>query len=249
MEELKLGDIRKFDNGIIGVVSNTSNGPFYEVIEPNGEKRMIPKSCSFTIPKLKPEVRSMLNAVSDAIINCEEKKRAVSQAYVESSRATDRLNEVITRLKTFGQGMTLKEFEKLLISKLGSKYNKLCDMGYIIELSFNANSLDLRLHYRTMVKKYATPENTTYVSRSYDDGICLEWTSGGYKSTLEKYSRLTPSFIVEGLNGAMASEDKSLSVADKNSIMFNHEVHYCYLDGKLTDEMATLVAKNVQIYK
>ena len=249
MEKLKLGDIRKFDNGVIGVVLNTSNGPFYEIIELNGNKRMIPQSCSFTIPKLKPEVRSLLNGVSDAIINCEEKRKAVSQAYVESSCATDRLNDVISRLKTFGQGMTLKEFENLVISKLGSKYNKLCDMGYVLEFSFNANSLDLRLHYRTMVKKYATPENTTYVSNGYDGGICLEWTSGGYKSTLDKYSRLTPSFIVKGLQCAIASEDKSLSVADKNSVMFNHEVHYCYLDGKLTDEMATLVAKNVQIFK
>lgn len=249
MEELKLGDIRKFDNGVIGVVCNTSNGPYYEVIEPNGNKRMIPQSCTFTIPKLKPEIRSMLNAVSDAIINCEEKRKAVSEAYVASSRATENLNALVERLKTFDQEMTLKEFENALIRNMGPKYNKICDRGYNFNLSFNSNSLDLKLLYRTMVKKYATPENTSYVSTDYDGRILFERSTEAYSKEIKRNSCLCLPFITSGIKGVLISDDKDLSAADKNTIFFNHKVHFCFLGAKLTEEMAAKVAKSIQIQK
>lgn len=249
MEELKLGDIRKFDNGVIGVISNTSNGPFYEIIEPNGEKRMIPQSCTSTIPRLKPEVRSMLNTLSEAIIDCEVKRQAVSDAYIASSRANDRVNELIERLKTFGQEMGIKEFENAVIRNMGSKYNKICERGYSFKLSFNANSLDLKLLYRTMIKKYATPENTPYVSRNYDDSLVFEKFKDSYSKEINRNSCLCLPFITSGINGVMISEDKDLSVADKNTIFFNHKIHYCFLGGMLTEEMAAKVAKSIQIQK
>ena len=72
MEALNLGDVRKFENGVIGVVLEES-GPYYAVLMIDGSKRMVDKSLSYSIPRLKPEVRSMFNALSDAIIDYDNK--------------------------------------------------------------------------------------------------------------------------------------------------------------------------------
>lgn len=249
MDKLNLGDIRKFENGVIGVVSNTSNGPYYEVIEPNGEKRMIPDSMAYSIPKLKPELRSMLNTLSEAIVDCESKRKAVSEAYMASSRANDRVNEIIERLKTFGQEMGVKEFENAVIRHLGSKYNKICDRGYNFKLKFSANSLSLTLTYRNIVKKYASPDNTSYVFRNYDDTISLERYKDSYSKEVEKYSKECLPFVLRSKVCPMSYDTKELSIADKNTIIFNHDVHYCFLEGRLTEEMAEIVAKTIQFQK
>ena len=68
---------------------------YYAVLMIDGSKRMVDKSLSYSIPRLKPEVRSMFNALSDAIIDYDNKRKAASQAYVESSRASDRLNKLV----------------------------------------------------------------------------------------------------------------------------------------------------------
>lgn len=249
MEELKLGDIRKFDNGVIGVVCNTSNGPYYEVIEPNGEKRMIPDTMSYSIPKLKPELRSLLNTLSEAIVDCESKRKAVSEAYMASSRANDRVNELIERLKTFGQEMGIKEFEKAVIKYLGPKYKIICDKGYILNFKFGVESLSLTIQYRKIVRKYANTDNTPYVFQNYDGSLSLERYKESYSKEVEKLSHLCLPFVFNKINGLMSYDTKELNMADKNTIIFSHDVHYCFLGAKLTEEMAAKVAKSIQIQK
>lgn len=247
MEALNLGDVRKFENGVIGVVLEES-GPYYAVLMIDGSKRMVDKSLSYSIPRLKPEVRSMFNALSDAIIDYDNKKKAASEAYVQSSRACDRLNKLVDRLSSFGQEMNLKDFENAVIRNLGSKYNKICDRGYTFKFKFSAHSLSLQLYYRTQIKKYATPDNTPYVSRNYDDTVNVDTYKESYRKEVENHTCLCLPFVM-GEKFSMSYDKKFLSVADKNTIFFNHEVNYCFLDAQLTEEMAAEVAKSIKIQK
>ena len=79
---------------------------------------------------------------------------------------------------------------------------------------------------------------------SFNDGDELE----AYRKEVEKHTCLCLPFVM-GEKFSMSYDKKFLSVADKNTIFFNHEVNYCFLDAQLTEEMAAEVAKSIKIQK
>ena len=69
-----------------------------------------------------------------------------------------------------------------------------------------------------------------------------------YRKEVEKHTCLCLPFVM-GEKFSMSYDKKFLSVADKNTIFFNHEVNYCFLDAQLTEEMAAEVTKKIKIQK
>ena len=64
---MKIGDIKKFESGVVGVVLEEISGG-YLVFTLSGKQYHIPYGTPFVSPRLKPEARALLMEVGNAQI-------------------------------------------------------------------------------------------------------------------------------------------------------------------------------------
>lgn len=245
MEKLKIGDIKKFENGVVGVVLGEMMGG-YIVFTLSGQEYCIPYGTPFVSPRLKPETRALLMEVGNAQIEYEKAREAVSKAYIESSRKSDYLKKVKERVVTAGQSMDLKQFKDCLIRCMGSKYNKLESGGYNLKVRYSSNVVSVNIVKAKVVKKYVNPDNTPFVSYNYDNSLLIEWSSSAYSKALIEEGQKSLDF--ESSNDKIAfGETREFSIGDKSSLIFNQRVNYTLLNANLNEETAKKFAESIKI--
>lgn len=245
MEKLKIGDIKKFENGVVGVVLEEISGG-YLVFTLSGKQYHIPYGTPFVSPRLKPEARALLMEVGNAQIEYDKAREAVSKAYIESSRKSDYLKKVKERVVTAGQSMDLKQFKDCLIRCMGPKYSKLETGGYNLKVRYSSNVVSVNIVKSKVIKKYVTPDNTPFVSYNYDNSLLIEWSSSAYSKALVEEGQKSLDF--ESSNDKIAfGETREFSIGDKSSLIFNQRVNYTLLNANLNEETAKKFAESINI--
>ena len=245
MERLKIGDIRKFENGIIGVVLGT-NGSNYSVFTLDGKTYFIPYTMSCVSPRLKPEYRAALTEVGNAQIEYEKAREAVSEAYINASRKGDYLNKLKENINSIGQNMGVKQFTECLIHYLGLKYNKLLENDFTLKVKYASNAITVNIVKAKIVKKYVNPDNTPFVTYGYDNSLLIEWSSSAYSKALVTEGQKTLDF--ESSDGKVIfSETRDFSIGDKASLIYNQRVSYSMLSAYLTEDNAKKIASAIVV--
>ena len=245
MEKLKIGDIKKFENGVVGVVLEVMSRD-YAVFTLDGKTYHIPNTMSCVSPRLKPETRALLMEVGNAKIEYEKAREAVSNAYIEASRKGDYLKKVKECVVTAGQSMDLKQFKECLIHYLGNKYNKLVNNDYSLKVKYYSGTVSVDIVKAKIVKKYVNPDNTPFVTYEYDNTLLIEWSSSAYSQALIAEGKKSLDFESSD-SKVLFSETRDFSIGDKNSLIYNQRVHYTLLSGYLNEETAKKFAEGIVI--
>lgn len=245
MEKLKIGDIKKFENGVVGVVLEVMSRD-YAVFTLDGKTYHIPNTMSCVSPRLKPETRALLMEVGNAKIEYEKAREAVSNAYIEASRKGDYLKKVKERVVTAGQSMDLKQFKECLIHYLGNKYNKLVNNDYSLKVRYSAGAVSVDIVKSKIVKKYVNPDNTPFVTYEYDNTLLIEWSSSAYSQALIAEGKKSLDFESSD-SKVLFSETRDFSIGDKSSLIYNQRVSYTLLSGYLNEETAKKFAEGIVI--
>ena len=77
---------------------------------------------------------------------------------------------------------------------------------------------------------------------------CDKGRSPGDSFTVQRNLRLVYSPFISKRDVYLSVYLKATSSC-RIAIIFNHDVHYCFLEGRLTEEMAEIVAKTIQFQK
>lgn len=245
MENLKIGDIRKFENGVIGVVLEVSARE-YKVFTLEGKEYFISNTMNCISPRLKPEVRVLLNEVGDAQVEYEKAREAASKAYIESSRRCEYLNKVKESVVTAGQSMDLRQFKDCLIRYMGVKYDKLLKGEYSLKVRYSSNVVSVNIVKAKVIRKYVSPDNTPFVTYNYDNTLLIEWSSSAYSKALVEEGRKSFDFKSSD-EKILFGETREFSIGDKNSLIFNQRVNYTLLNAYLNEETAKRFAEGVEI--
>lgn len=246
MEQLKIGDIRKFENGVVGVVIDVFKDS-YHVVNMDGKVWTVSNTIPCVSPRLKPELRELLRGIADSKIEYEKAREAVSEAYIRSSRCHDEYKRLVKRLETFGEEMSLSDFRGLLKDSLGSAIlKKLEDNGYKIAVSFRSGgTITVEIHKDKIVRKYVSPDNTSFVTPDYDGTLLLEtYTSAYQKALQEQTSKCLNFHITEPL---MSVSQVDFTIGDKNSLVFHHNVACVLTNGKLEPATARVIASCINV--
>ena len=246
MEGLKIGDIKKFENGVVGVVIDIFKDG-YHVVNLDGKVWTVSNTLSYVSPRLKPELRELLNGIAYSKIEYENARKAVEEAYLKSSRCHDTYQKLIKRLETFGEEMSLSEFRNLIKDSLGSSVvTKLETNDYKISVSFRSSGqITVEFYKDKLVCKNMNPANTSFVTPDYDGKMLLETFTSSYQKALqEQVSKCLTFHITEPM---ISTSHVDFTVGDKNSLMFHHNVACVLMNGKLNPATARLVASCVNV--
>lgn len=246
MEQLKIGDIRKFENGVVGVVIEVFKDS-YHVVNVDGKVWTVSNTVPCVSPRLKPELRELLKGIADSKVEYEKAREAVSEAYLRSSRAHDEYKKLLNRLETFGEEMSLSSFRDLIKDSLGTVVCcKLEDNGYKIAVSFRSSGvITVEIHKDKIIRKYVSPDNTPFVTSDYDGSMLLETYTSSFQNALqEQVSKCLSFYITEPLTPVFHSD---FTIGDKNSLIFHHNVACVLMNGKLNPTTARLIASCINV--
>ena len=244
MDKLNIGDIKKFSDGTIGVIISIESNA-YEVLQTNGKSKYVSFDLSYVSPRLRPELRKLLEAIGQSKVDYENARKAVSKAYIEAGRKGDEFERLKKKLLTFDEMMDLSEFKNLLIKQMGGVYDKLLGNDYLLSVNFSVHSLSVEFAKSSIVKKYASPENTPFLTREYDGSLLIERYAGSYADALKKWGSKCVTF--NSASPVYMSNSKDFYISDKNTLMFNHKVVFTMLDVDLSEKTISKFLSNIKI--
>lgn len=247
MERLKIGDIRKFKDGVndvTGVIIDINDNG-YLVFDIYGEKKIIHRISSFSIPHLKPEIRDYLKEIGNTKAREKELQEEVNRLHQEISRCEGKYRSLVSNFKEYQMGMPKESFTERLKKVLGDKYTEMCKRGYKLNVKANATSVFVSIYKSYVIAEYATPEKVPYLEYGFNDNIEVKRYDYRYTDAISQEEKNC--LIFKATSPIILTDIKDIIVDSQGTLIFNHDVQFMYLKGNLNEESLNVFVKGIHI--
>lgn len=253
MKNLKVGDIKKFNNGdeefVAAVVEANDIG--VTLINMDGYKKTFDfyrcTRMSYSATRLAPEIREQFDKIVDSykvysrLLSDIEKMKALSE------KKLDAVKKDIEKLQSiqgkFSYDKTGEVFLKYL-SKVKPTVVKKLESDYRMDCSKTPVGVWLQFTRYEEIEKWANPHSYSFLYRDYET-LRIGEKNNSYKELCNKHSKGDAKFELSKLKGDFRVTSE-LTVGDKDSLYYRNVISVLFPMDCLTEDYMKKLIKSVK---